>query len=229
VKITIRFFASVRDMLGTEVLEVDVDEGTTVEQLKAKLAERSPELVRMPVAYAVNQDYAEASRELREGDEVAFIPPISGGSGAAELYRFDLTREPIDPRSLEAEVRSDRDGAIVTFAGVTRDHNDGVAVASLSYECYEEMARKVMGQIFEEAVKRFEISRARVVHRLGDVPLGETSVLVAVAAEHRGAAFEASQFLMDRLKASVPIFKRELLAGKDGESRWVGELPSGPA
>ncbi len=98
----------------------------------------------------------------------------------------------------------------------------------LSYECYEEMARKVRGGLFEEAVRRFEISRARVVHRLGEVPVGETSVLVVVAAEHRGPAFEAARWLMDRLKAEVPIFKKEQLAGEDGgegESRWVGDLP----
>jgi MoaE-MoaD fusion protein len=229
VKITIRCFASVRELLGSEILEVDVDEGTTVEQLKEKLAERTPDLRRLPVAYAVNQDYAEPHRCLHEGDEVAFIPPISGGSGADELYRFDLTHDELEPRHLEAEVRSDRDGAVVTFAGVTRNHNEGSAVASLRYECYEEMARKVMGQVFEEAVKRFEIGRARVVHRLGEVAVGEASVMVVVAAEHRGPAFEASQFLMDRLKAAVPIFKRELLEDADGGSRWVGELPSGPA
>lgn len=228
-KITVRCFASVRELLGHDLLEVDVPEGTTVERLKMLLGEDAPDLNRMPLAYAVNQDYAEASRALVEGDEVAFIPPISGGSGRAELYRFDLTEEPIDPRPLEEEVRSDRDGAVVTFAGVTRNHNEGESIATLRYECYEEMARKVMGQIFEEAVKRFAISRARVVHRLGEVPIGAASVLVVVASEHRGPAFEACGFLMDRLKAELPIFKKEKLAGADGSSRWVGDLPGGRA
>ena len=228
-KITVRCFASVRELLGAETLELEVPDGTTVEQLKARLAEQAPDLLRLPVAYAVNQDYAEAQRPLQNGDEVAFIPPISGGSGQADLYRFDLTSAVLDPRPLESEVRTDRDGAVVTFAGVTRNHNEGADVALLRYECYEPMARKVMGQIFEAAVKRFEIGRARVVHRLGDVPIGETSVLVVVAAEHRGPAFEACQFLMDRLKAEVPIFKQEQLLGGDGTTRWVGELPGGPA
>ena len=96
---------------------------------------------------------------------------------------------------------------------------------SLRYEVYEEMAQKVMGYIFEEAVKRFPITRARVAHRLGEVPVGATSVLVVVAAAHRGPAFEACRFLLDRLKNEVPIFKREQLRGKDGRSRWIGDPP----
>ena len=218
-----------RELLGAETLEVDVPEGTTVDALRTLLSEDAPTLLRLPVAFAVNQEYVEKGRALSPGDEVAFIPPISGGSGRAELYRFDLTTEALDARPLEAEVRGDGDGAIVTFSGVTRNHNDGQDVVSLRYECYEEMARRMMGQIFEEAVKRFEISRARVVHRLGQVSVGEASVLVVVAAEHRAPAFDACRFLMDRVKAQVPIFKQEELREGDGDTRWVGELPGGPA
>ena len=228
-KITVHCFASVREILGSDSLEVDVPEGTSVERLKTILAEQAPDFARLPVAFAVNEDYAEATRTLVEGDEVAFIPPISGGSDRAELYRFDLTDAVTDPRSIEAETRTDHDGAVVTFAGVTRDHNEGEAVSTLRYECYEPMARKVMGRIFEEAVKRFEIGRARVVHRLGEVPIGETCVLVVVAAAHRGPAFEACQFLMDRLKHEVPVFKKEQLRDADGTTRWGGDLPAGPA
>ncbi len=228
-KVTVRCFAGVRELLGQEVLELDIPAGTTVAGLRELLAEEAPDLLRLPLAYAVNQDYADDGRELLVGDEVAFIPPISGGSGEPEraeqpeIYRFELSHEPLDARALEQEVRSDRDGAVVTFAGVTRNHHDGRAVVGLSYECYEEMARKVMGQVFDEAVRRFSISRARVVHRLGKVPVGEASVLVVVAAEHRGPAFDTASWLMDRLKTQVPIFKKEQLAG--GEIRWVGDLP----
>ena len=112
----------------------------------------------------------------------------------------------------------------MTFAGVTRNENEGRAVRSLSYEVYGEMASRIMVGIFEEAHRRFEITRVRAVHRLGEVPVGETSVLVVVSAPHREPAFEACRFLMDRLKAEVPIFKKELLA-EGGESRWVGDLP----
>lgn len=227
--VTVRCFASVRELLGTEVLEIDLPEGTTVERLRARLAEDAPEIARLPLAYAVNQDYAEPGRALRDGDEVAFIPPISGGSGRTEVCRFDLSHDPLDPRPLEVEARTDQDGAVVAFSGVTRDHNEGESVEHLEYECYEPMARKVMGQIFEEALARFEIGRLRVAHRLGEVPIGEASVVVVVSAAHRGPAFDACRFVMDRLKASVPIFKKEKLTGPDGRSRWVGDLPAGPA
>ena len=224
VKITVRCFASVRELLGTETLEVEVPEGTTVEGLKQLLGERAPDLLRLQVAFAVNQDYCTAAQGLSDGDEVAFIPPISGGSGPDELFRFELSEAPLDPRSLEREVRRDADGAVVTFAGVTRDENEGRAVRSLSYEVYGEMASRIMVGIFEEAHRRFQITRVRAVHRLGEVPVGETSVLVVVSAPHREPAFEACRFLMDHLKAEVPIFKKELLA-EGGESRWVGDLP----
>jgi MoaE-MoaD fusion protein len=224
IQITLRCFASVREALGTDVLQVEVVAGTTVDGLKKKLGEQHAALLRLPLAYAINRDYARAESVLKQGDEVAFIPPISGGSGANDLYRFDLVEDVIDPRPMEVECRTDRDGAVVTFAGVTRDHNEGAAVLSLSYETYTEMAQRVMCGLFEEAVKRFPITRARVVHRLGTVPVGEASVVVVVASPHRGPAFEACQFLMDRLKNEVPIWKREKLRDGDGE-RWIGDLP----
>lgn len=209
---------------------VEVPDGTTVVGLRELLAADAPDLAGLPLAFAVNQDYADGERELSEGDEVAFIPPISGGSGqdgGPETWRFDLSHDVLDPRGLEAEVRSDREGAVVTFAGVTRNHHDGKAVLGLSYECYDEMAHKVMDKLFAEAIDRFAISRVRVAHRVGKVPVGEVSVLVVVAAEHREPAFDTTRWLMDRLKAEVPIFKKEQLAG--GETHWVGDLPDGSA
>jgi molybdopterin synthase catalytic subunit len=223
-RVTLRCFASVREALGTETMQIEVAPGTTVEALLRKLADRAPALLRVPVAFAINRDYARGDAVLRDGDEIAFIPPISGGSGAPEIYRFGLVGEPIDARVLEAECRTDGDGAVVTFAGTTRDHNDGAAVQSLRYEAYPEMANKVMCTLFEEAVKRFPITRARVVHRLGEVPIGEASVVVVVAAPHRGPAFDACRFLMDRLKNEVPIWKLEQLRDGNGV-RWVGDLP----
>ena len=225
-KVSVRCFARVRELLGCNSLELEVPVGTTVAGLKRLLVERAPELDRLPVACSVNRDYAEPGRELAAGDEVAFIPPISGGSGGGELFRFDLVEGELDARALEAEVRDDADGAVLTFAGVTRNHNDGAAVARLRYEAYAEMASKVMVEVFEQAFRRFEISRARVAHRLGGVPVGEASVLVVVAAHHRAAAFDACRFLMDRLKAQAPIFKQETLLSEDGASRWVGDLPT---
>lgn len=227
-RITVRCFAAVREALGCESLAVELPEGGTVAQLKALLVERAPMLAHVPAVCAVNRAYAAPDRPLHDGDEVAFIPPISGGAGI-ELFRFVLTHAPLDPRALEAEVRSDADGAVVTFTGVTRDVHEGRAVDKLAYEAYEEMAAKTMVEIFEDAVRQFPIGRARVAHRLGDVPVGEASVVVVVAAPHRAAAFDACRFLMDRLKASVPIFKRETYRDSGDGPRWVGDLPAGQA
>lgn len=224
VRITVRCFAAAREALGTESLVLEVPVATTLAALRQQLSERAPALARLPLAFAVNRDYARLETVLHDGDEVALIPPISGGSPRTDLYRFAFTHAPIDATALASECRSDQDGAVVTFAGVTRDHHDGARVVSLAYEAYEEMAHKVVCALFEEAIKRFPITRARIVHRLGVVPVGEASIVVVVSSAHRGPAFDACRFLMDRLKNEVPIFKREQLADGGG-SRWVGELP----
>ena len=224
-KVKVLCFAMVRELLGTDALDLELREGaSTVADLLAQLATDAPDLARMPLAFAVNQEYCQADQVLQDGDEVAFIPPISGGEDAADVG-FELTEDPLDPRVLEAEARTDHDGAVVSFSGVTRDHNDGVAVRGLSYEAYAPMVQKVVHSIMTEARTRFEIGRVRVAHRLGEVPIGEASVLVVVASAHRGPAFEACRYVMDRLKAEAPVFKREQLEGPDGESRWVGDLP----
>lgn len=223
-KVTVRCFASVRELLGAESLEVEVAEGTTVQVLLETLAERAPDLLRLPLARAVNRAYAPTDRVLEDGDEVAFIPPISGGMDEP-LDDFELVDGVIEPRALEETCRSDRDGAVVTFVGVTRNHHDGRAVRGLSYEAYPEMAESTMRRIMEEVRSGKELGRVRVAHRLGDVPVGEASVVVVVAAPHRGPAFDACRELMDRLKAEVPIFKKEWFDEPEGGSRWVGELP----
>lgn len=226
--ITVRCFAAVRELLGAAELSLEVAAGTTVDGLRQLLAVDHPGLLRLPLAFAVNRDYARADTVLAAGDEVAFIPPISGGSGEAEVFRFELCTGPIDARALEADCRTDADGAVVTFTGTTRDHNDGAAVLSLRYETYPEMAQKVMRTLFEDTVRQFPITRARVAHRLGEVPVGEASVVVVVSSPHRGPAFEACRYLMDRLKHEVPIWKQEQL--RDGAAvRWIGDLPRPPA
>ena len=226
VKVTVRCFASVREMLGADTLEVEVPDGATVRDLKDALARRAPDLERLTLACAVNRDYAQPERPLVDGDEVAFIPPISGGS-TTELFPVRSRRWPARParargRGAHRRGRGDRD--------VRRRHPEPQrrrAVQGLSYEAYHEMASRVMVELFEQAVAQFEIGRARVAHRLGEVPIGEASVLVVVAAPHRGAAFDACRFLMDHVKAEVPIFKKERLADGGGDERWVGELPEG--
>ncbi len=229
-KVTIRCFAAVRELFGRDAFDVELDDGATVTDLERQLAAQHPDLARLPYTRAVNRQYAAPDRVLRDGDEVALIPPISGGDHDTPRFRFELVDGPLDPRPLEAEARTDHDGAVVTFAGVTRDHNDGATVTGLRYEAYAEMAHDMMARLMAEVASRHDIGRIRVAHRLGEVPIGEASVLVVVAAAHRGPAFDACRELMDRLKAEVPIFKQERLAGGGGDTRWVGELPrpSGP-
>lgn len=224
ITVRVRCFAAVREALGEDLVTVPLAAGATLQDLRAVLAIRAPALAAMPLAYAKNRDYARADTVLADGDEVALIPPISGGSGAADAVRFDLVHGPIDAGLLERECRTDRDGAVVTFAGTTRDHNDGSAVATLRFEAYAEMVHQVMAAILADASARFAITRVRVAHRLGEVPIGEASVVVVVAAPHRGPSFDACRYVMDRLKHEAPIWKQEQL--RDGDAlRWVGELP----
>ncbi len=222
--VTVRCFAAVRDLLGCERLEVPLAAGATVAALREELARRAPDLASLRVAYAVNRAYVREDHVLQQGDEVALIPPISGGSPNADRFRLDFVRGVIDTRALEAEARTDRDGAVCTFTGTTRDHNEGASVQHLEYEAYAEMAQAVMSRIAAETFAAHEITRIRVAHRLGVVPIGEASVVVVVSSEHRGPAFDACRSVMDRLKKEVPIWKRERLSDGQGE-RWIGELP----
>ncbi|MFO1052395.1 MAG: molybdenum cofactor biosynthesis protein MoaE [Planctomycetota bacterium] len=224
VKVRVRCFAAIRELFGRDELVVELPEGSTLARLESELADLQPQFARITFARAVNRGYARVDQVLRDDDEVAFIPPISGG---APSPRFAFQREALDPRALETECRSDADGALVTFLGVTRDHNEGARVKALAYEAYEEMAVPMVERILDDVAARHAIGTARVRHRLGPCPIGEASVLVVVAAAHRGAAFDACREIMDRLKAEVPIFKREDLDGPAGGSRWVGDLPRG--
>ena len=155
--------------------------------------------------------------EVHDGGGVAFIPPVSGGSGDRP-GRFVITAAPLDPAPLVALVQTPADGAVVTFAGVARDNFGGRATARLSYEAYTEMAVPVLRQIASEAQARWEIGRVAVHHRIGVLEIGETAVLVVVAAPHRHAAFEAAEYIMDRIKEIAPIWKREHWA--DGTEEW---------
>lgn len=228
IRVTVRCFAAVREALGQDQLPLELPAGSTVAALRERLVARSPALSRLPVAYAVNRGYAGPERVLADGDEVALIPPISGGSGSggadAPACTLVFSRAPLDARSLEQQCRTDGDGAVVAFTGTTRDHNDGASVVSLAYEAYEEMAQATMATIFAAARAKFPFTRARLAHRLGEVPVGEASVVVVVSSPHRGDAFDACRYLMDRLKHEVPIWKRERLRDGAGE-RWIGDLP----
>ena len=159
-------------------------------------------------AVAVNHEYAGPEHLLRDGDVVAILPPVSGG---AEVL-VQLVREPIDAAKIVSAVKSGGDGAVCVFDGIVRDNTRGRATLHLDYEAYEEMALKQMHTLREEAIARFGVREVAIVHRLGRLFVGETSVLIAVSSAHRGAAFEACRYVIDTLKKTVPIWKREQFA-----------------
>jgi molybdopterin synthase catalytic subunit len=215
----VRLFAVLRERAGRDSLEVEVAEGATVADALRALGEVSEPLAAaleaMPVVMAVNRSYAGAGATLSAGDELALIPPVSGG-GESPRPRVRVTSEPLSADRLNALVATPHTGAIVTFQGTTRD------VERLDYEAYVPMAEEKIGEVLADVLARHEIEGAAAEHRIGSVPRGETSVIVAVTAAHRGPAFAAAREAIDRIKAEAPIWKREV----EGErAEWVKGVP----
>ena len=182
------------------------------------------------IAISVNAEYAQAVQILREGDQVGLLPPVSGGNGlpaieAAKTIVAGLTREAIPAEALIAAAKQGSDGAVVVFDGFVRDNTGGRRTLYLDYEAYEEMAEKQMAELAGQAIERFGVRAVMLVHRLGRLQIGETSVLIVVASAHRGAAFEACRWLIDTLKKTVPIWKKEAFA--DG-AVWADGEPFPP-
>jgi molybdopterin synthase catalytic subunit len=176
-----------------------------------------PKLDRMRniVMVMVNQAYASPDTILSDGDEVAFIPPVSGGAGGS--YR--VQESPIDAREVESMVMDPGAGAVVTFSGTVRDNGRGQAVSLLEYEAYAPAAERMMAQVGEEIAGRWPIIKVAMVHRTGPLPVGEISVVIAISSAHRDAAFEASRYAIERLKEIVPIWKKEHY---DDGATWLG-------
>lgn len=223
-KVTVRFFAGQRDIVGTSTQVREVAAGTTLGMLWEQLTADYPPLgaFRRGVLPAVNQEYSDLATELHDGDEAAFIPPVSGGT-AQGGPAFALTTEPLVPEPLVRLVQTPGDGAVVTFTGVVRDNFDGQPTALLEYEAYEAMAVPVLAQIAGEAQAQFAIGKVAIHHRVGRLEIGETAVLVVVAAPHRRAAFEAALWVMDRIKEVAPIWKKEHWA--EGGADWHHDSP----
>ena len=208
--VRIRLFAALRERAGTGSLELNVPPGATVGDVWSGL-----ELGVEPAGllYARNRAYVERTEALQDGDEIAVIPPVSGGD-------FRLSEEPLSVDAAVAEVRDDAAGAIATFIGTTRARSRGREVIHLEYEAYEGMAEQVMADLAAKLVKRHELCKVAIHHRTGRVEIGDTSVVIAVSAPHRGAALAACHEAIDELKVTVPLWKKETYVG--GEE-WIGQ------
>jgi molybdopterin synthase catalytic subunit/molybdopterin converting factor small subunit len=219
-------FGVLKDSLGSSAAAVELPDGATVAQLLRRLGERRPAPPLAGIAVSVNAEYAAASHVLREGDEVGLLPPVSGGAAstaqAAEPAQFiALTRVPIDSEALIAQAKHGEDGAVVIFDGIVRNNTRGRLTIHLDYEAYEEMASKQMDELARQARALFGVRHVTLVHRLGRLEVGETSVLIVVSSAHRAQAFDACRWLIDTLKKTVPIWKKECFA--DGAVWAAGE------
>ena len=207
--VTVRLFAGLRERAGTGHRGLDLPEGARVAAVwpSLGLGDEPAGLV-----YAVNRAYVERERELAEGDEVALIPPVSGGS-------FRLTAEPIDLAAVVAEVEDERAGAIVAFVGTVRAESRGRRVVRLEYEAYEGMAEDVMADLGQELAAKHDLCAVAIMHRVGVCEIGEASVAIAVSAPHRRHALDACKEAIDTLKETVPLWKKEVY---EGGEEWIG-------
>jgi len=235
-------FGVLKDWLGSQAARVELPDGATVavllERLRTTLPAGAPAEILGSIAVSVNAEYAQAAHILHDGDEVGLLPPVSGGgpawtgpartanalgesSGSDANVSVALTRDRIDAAQIVAAAKSGEDGAVVVFDGIVRNHTRGRRTLHLDYEAYEEMALRQMRELGLKARERFAIRQVTMLHRLGRLEIGETSVLIVVASGHRSAAFEACRWLIDTLKQTVPIWKKETFA--DGAVWAPGE------
>jgi molybdopterin synthase catalytic subunit len=239
-RVRILFFARLRDLLGTDSVELDCSEIESVGDAYRILLARHPELEAFSrsLLVAVNQEFADWDTPVREGDELALFPPVSGGQppedagypvdAAGDIYR--IVRESIHTQGLVSQLTRDQDGAAVTFFGIVRDNTRGRRTTHLYYEAYEPMALREMREIGEFLRQRWQVGQVAMVHRLGRLEIGEVSVAIVITSPHRGVAFEACRYAIDRLKQTVPIWKKEFF--EDGEVWVEGEsrpVEGGPA
>ena len=217
-----RLFAALRERAGAQSVELELPDGAVVADVWSKLGlGEEPE----GLLYALNRGYAEKGAALSAGDEVAVIPPVSGGEGqpppggSETQGRFRLSETPLSIEDAVAEVRRDDAGAIATFVGTTRARSRGREVTYLEYEAYEGMAEQVMESLARDLSSRHDLCQVAIHHRIGRVDIGETSVVIAVSAPHRAAALAACREAIDELKVTVPLWKKEVY---EGGEEWIG-------
>jgi molybdopterin converting factor subunit 1 len=223
--VKVLFFGMLKDITGRAEDYLDLENGATLGRVFDHYSSAFPRMREMAgsIVLACNHEFASRSTQVGDGDEIAFLPPVSGGTEfSREISEdgrfFGLTWHPIVTRKVIDRLLRGEDGAVVTFEGVVRNHTKGRQTHFLDYECYEPMAIKVMARIGREITAGYDIDRIALVHRLGRMLIGETSVALVVTAAHRKAAFDAAREGIDRLKRVVPIWKKEHFA--DGEV-WV--------
>jgi molybdopterin synthase catalytic subunit/molybdopterin converting factor small subunit len=224
-------FGILKESLGSDPFGLELPRGATVADLLARLGAQAPAVETLGIAVSVNAEYAERKQVLGEDDEVGLLPPVSGGApsgdppATADSVFIRLTRDPIQAEALVAAAKHGEDGAVIVFDGIVRNNSRGRQTLYLDYEAYEEMATKQMKELAREAITRFEVRNVGIIHRLGRLQVGETSVLIIVSSAHRRQAYEASRWLIDTLKKTVPIWKKETFV--DG-AVWADGEPFPP-
>jgi molybdopterin synthase catalytic subunit len=218
-RVTVLFFGALREAAGAKELSVALPPAASVAALRALLVETQPAFGPLAgrLRVAVNREFSPDERALADGDEVAFLPPVSGGGG-----RCTLSERPLDPEAVAARVAGADAGGLVSFVGAVRDRARGRAIRHLEYEAYPEMAIAEMERVCDAAEARWPGVRVAIAHRVGHLEVGDLAVVVVAAAPHRAEAFEACRFAIDTLKQDVPIWKKEVAA--DG-AYWVDDHP----
>ncbi len=208
-QVNVLFLGPLKEMAGASNLSVEVQEGETVEGLLRLIQGSVPGLkaYSKSMAISVNQEYASVQTILHDQDEVGLLPPVSGGSGKSD--RAFIVREKIESEKIVSGLKAPQDGAVVVFEGIVRDNSRGRRTVYLEYEAYVDMAVRQLTKLVEEAISQFRVRDAVIHHRIGKLYIGETSVLIVVASAHRAAAFEACRWIIDQLKKTVPIWKKE--------------------
>ncbi|MEZ4281856.1 MAG: molybdenum cofactor biosynthesis protein MoaE [Myxococcota bacterium] len=220
IKVTLRLFGSLRESIGESSRVVELESGSRVLDLRAWLAERCPLVDQLGgrLAASVNLEIAELERELRDGDEVAFLPPVAGGDGTVK--RCTISERALDEAEVAARVEGPDAGGVVSFVGRVRNQARGHSIEHLVYEAYPEMAEREMEKIVDEAAGLWPGTRVAIAHRVGRLEIGDAAVVVVAASAHRDAAFLACRHAIDTLKVRVPIWKREVAT--DG-AYWVDD------
>jgi MoaE-MoaD fusion protein len=232
-RVRVLFFGILRDIAGRAEEMLEAPPGSTIGDVFATFCERFETLAqrRPSILFAMNGEFVKSGEAVFDKDEIAFLPPVSGGSGNRPAQpAVEITREPIDAQALARRLQRPEDGAVVVFEGIVRNNSNGREALYLDYECYEAMALRQMERIGREILAAYQVGRIGMVHRLGRLSVGEASVAIVVTAPHRKAAFEAALTSINRLKQEVPIWKKEYFA--DGavwvEGEWADALREAP-